>query len=93
MKKGLRLPSASERNRKKQVTPFSVLASVKNRLLIGAEQNHLWPVSWYSGPDSPSPAGTATVAVARKSEPPCFSVIAMPTVMALLSLKWIDRGS
>ena len=40
----------------------------------GYEQNHLWPVSSYQ----PSPTGSAWVTLARTSEPPCFSVIAMP---------------
>ena len=41
---------------------------------MGAEQNHLCPVSRYS----PAPAGTARVVFARTSEPPCFSVMAIP---------------
>ena len=45
-----------------------------NRSPIGAEVNHLCPVSRYS----PAPAGTARVVFARTSEPPCFSVIDMP---------------
>jgi hypothetical protein len=86
MRKMLRASPGSERNRRKQVTPFPVLARVREPSLMGAEQNHLWPVRSYSGPSSPSPAGVATVAVARRSEPPCFSVIAMPMMMAILSL-------
>ena len=35
-------------------------------------------------------AGRAVVIVARRSEPPCFSVIAMPTVTAALLLG-VDR--
>ena len=45
MKKRLRVPSGSERGTKKQVTPLGVRASVRNASLIGAEQNHLCPVS------------------------------------------------
>jgi hypothetical protein len=43
---------------------------------MGAEQNHLWPVSSYS----PDPRATAVVVLERTSEPPCFSVIAIPQV-------------
>ena len=50
---------------------------------MGAEQNHLCPVSrWAPGP-SPG-AGSARVVFARTSEPPCFSVIAMPASSAAL---------
>jgi len=43
---------------------------------IGAEQNHLWPTKLYE----PSAFLLARVVLARTSEPPCFSVIAMPMV-------------
>ncbi len=39
-----------------------------------AETNHFSPVTRYQ----PSSAGTATVVLVRTSEPPCFSVSAMP---------------
>ena len=52
-------------------------ARTRNRSHIGAEQNHLWPVSSYS-PSAAARSGRATVVFARTSEPPCFSVIAMP---------------
>ena len=46
---------------------------------MGAEQNHLWPVSRKA--PSPSPgAASARVVLARTSLPPCFSVMAMPMV-------------
>ena len=41
----LRLPSGSTRGTRKQETPSSSCASTRNRSLIGAEVNHLWPVS------------------------------------------------
>ena len=47
---------------------------------IGAEQNHLWPTISYSAPAPPPFSGRATVVLARTSEPPCFSVIAMPEI-------------
>ena len=37
-------PSGSQRGTKKQTSPRSVCASVRNASHIGAEQNHLWPV-------------------------------------------------
>ncbi len=44
---------------------------------MGAEQNHLCPVSRWA--PSPAPGtGSARVVFARTSEPPCFSVMAMP---------------
>src|SRR5207245_4723240 len=89
MKKGLRVPSASERGTKKQVSPASVRARVKKASLIGAEQNHLCPESSYS----PPPRGTARDELARRSEPPCLSVIAMPVVTARLLASVRGRGS
>ncbi len=38
-------------------------------------------------------AGRATVVLARTSEPPCFSVIAMPAIAEPFSLGGISRGS
>ena len=56
---------------------------------IGAEVNHLWPVSRYV----PSPFGTACVVPARTSEPPCFSVIDMPAVMPAFVVGTASTGS
>jgi hypothetical protein len=56
---------------------------------MGAEQNHLWPVS--SQP--PAPSGSARVVLARTSEPPCFSVMAMPRRTPVLSPAGMKRGS
>src|SRR5258708_31788065 len=89
MKKGLRGPSASERGTKKQVSPASVRARAKKASLIGAEQNHLCPVSSYS----PPPRRAARDELARRSEPPCLSVIAMPIVTARFCAKGSGRGS
>ena len=44
----LRVPSARQRGTRKQVSPASVWASVRNASDIGAEQNHLWPISRYA---------------------------------------------
>ena len=70
-----REPDGSTRGTRKQVSPApATWASTRNRSDIGAEQNHLCPVSRHV----PSPASTATVRLARTSEPPCFSVIPIP---------------
>ena len=79
MRKLLRDPSGSERGTKKHVTPSGRRARVKNPSLMGAEQNHLWPVRRQF-----DPSRHAAVATARRSEPPCFSVIAIPMVAASL---------
>ena len=55
---------------------------------MGAEQNHLCPVR-----RQPSPSGSARVVLARTSEPPCFSVIAMPMVAPAFSSAGREAGS
>jgi hypothetical protein len=60
---------------------------------IGAEQNHLWPVSAYSPPGPPPSTGSARVVFARTSEPPCFSVMAMPVVAQPLRTAGASAGS
>jgi hypothetical protein len=76
----LRVPSGSRRGTAKQDSPASVFASIRNRSLIGAEQNHLCPVSAYGSPGPVDPVASARVVLARTSEPPCFSVMAMPAI-------------
>ena len=49
----LRSPSGVQRGRRKQDRPPSACASTRNMSHIGAEQNHLWPVSSYSAPAPP----------------------------------------
>ncbi|GDY61904.1 hypothetical protein SAV14893_012970 [Streptomyces avermitilis] len=76
----LRVPSSSTRGTRKQVRPppsvaEAACASTRNPSDIGAEQNHLWPVSSYV-PSSAS--GRAAVVLARTSLPPCFSVMPIP---------------
>ena len=83
----LRAPS-SQRGTRKQVSPRGVCASVKSPSDIGAEQNHLCPVSRQSAPST-----TARVALARTSEPPCFSVMAMPSVSAAFAPAGWTEGS
>ncbi len=70
-------PSGFQRGRKKQVRPSGPRAVARNTSAIVPDTNHLWPVSKYA----PSPSGTATVLLARTSDPPCFSVRAMPAVI------------
>ena len=80
MRNTFREPSGSTRGTKKQLRPPGACASTRNASLIGALQNHLCPVSANSRPHPSSPpVGSARVVFARTSEPPCFSVIAMPT--------------
>jgi hypothetical protein len=47
--------------------------------------NHLWPVTSYSVPGPPPFSARAVVVFARTSEPPCFSVIAIPQSAPALS--------
>ena len=47
---------------------------------MGAEKNHLWPTSVKRWPQASVPSGVACVVLARRSEPPCFSVMPMPMV-------------
>ena len=88
MAKALRVPSGSQRGTTKQVSPASVCASVRKPSHIGAEQNHLCPVS-----RQPCPSRAARVVLARTSLPPCFSVIAMPIVAAPLAATGTIAGS
>ena len=81
-------PSGSQRGTRKQVSPLPVCASVRNPSDIGAEQNHLCPVSRQS-----SPARSARVEEPRRSDPPCFSVIAMPSVTPAFSVNGRIAGS
>ena len=83
----------SQRGSRKHESPRSVCASTRNASHIGAEQNHLWPVSSYSAPGPPRPSARARVVLARTSEPPCFSVIAMPKSAPVFSAAGRMRGS
>ncbi len=84
----LREPSGSTRGTTKQVSPPGAWASMRKTSLIGAEQNHLWPVSRYQ----PSPPSSALVVLARTSEPPCFSVMAIPARQPALSAGSLRPG-
>src|SRR5580658_9808762 len=85
----LREPSGSQPGTAKHDTPSSVRASVRNTSECGTEKNHLCPTIDHV----PSPLALAVVWVWRRSEPPCFSVIAMPTVAPVLSDARICRPS
>jgi hypothetical protein len=93
MANALRVPSGRQRGTKKQVKPRSVWARVRKASFIGAEQNHLCPVRRYSLPEPSWPSGWARVVLALTSEPPCFSVIAMPTSAPFFSPAGMNRGS
>ncbi len=71
----MRVPSGRTRGTRKQVRPSGAWASTRNASDMGAEQNHLCPVSVYA---PASASGRASVVFARTSLPPCFSVMAMP---------------
>ena len=86
----MRLPSGSTRGTRKQVSPLpGTCARTRKRSHIGAEQNHLCPVSR----QLPSPASTARVVLARTSEPPCFSVIPIPASSPALVAAGRSPGS
>ena len=89
----LREPSGRIRGIAKQEIPSGAWARTKKRSLIGAEQNHLCPVISYSAPGPPPFTGTATVVLARTSEPPCLSVIAMPQIAEPFSAAGTEAGS
>ncbi|MNE30992.1 hypothetical protein D3C80_1245360 [compost metagenome] len=89
-KPALRVPSGSQRGRMKQVSPPGAWARVRKASHMGAEQNHLCPVREYQ---PSSPTGSARAALARTSEPPCFSVMAMPRVTPVFSVAGRTAGS
>mmetsp|Transcript_10094 Transcript_10094/g.29932 ORF Transcript_10094/g.29932 Transcript_10094/m.29932 type:complete len:209 (-) Transcript_10094:213-839(-) len=62
---------------------------------MGADVNHLWPTSVNSPPSPASAAFTAVarVVLARTSEPPCFSVMDMPSVALCLASSGTSRSS
>ena len=82
---GFLVPSGRQRGSRKHVSPPGACASTRNASHIGAETKYLWPTSSYASPGPSAPIGYARVVLARTSEPPCFSVIAMPIVSPCLS--------
>ncbi len=82
------VPSGRHRGSRKHERPFAVCASTRNASHIGAEQNHLAPVTAHA----PS-AGSAVVVFARTSEPPCRSVMAIPDSAPDFSVAGTMRGS
>src|ERR1019366_3464113 len=71
------------------VRPPGACASIRKASDMGAEQNHLCPVMRYSF----ALTGSARVELARTSDPPCFSVMAMPINAPLFSPRGRRRGS
>jgi hypothetical protein len=88
--KRLRVPSGRTRGTRKQVNPAGAWARTRKASLIGAEQNHLCPVSSHI---PSAPAGAAVVVLARTSLPPCFSVMAMPHSAPALAATGARPGS
>ena len=89
----LRSPSGRNRGIRKHEMPPSACASTRNASHIGADMNHLWPVTSYSAPGPPPFSGRAVVVFARTSEPPCFSVIPIPHSAPFLSIAGTRRSS
>ena len=71
----LQAPVGRRRGTSRQEIPPSVRATVRQQSDIGTEANHLWPLTRYASPGPRRPTGRATVTLARRSEPPCFSVM------------------
>ena len=93
MRIALRVPSGSTRGRNRHDSPEAVCASTRKASHIGAEKNHLWPVTAMRWPQASWPSGSARVVFARTSEPPCFSVMPMPMVRPALALQGLRAGS
>src|SRR5207237_4493426 len=72
-KNRLRAPSGVHRGNRKQESPPGACASTRKASLIGAEQNHLCPVSRHA-----SPSRTARVVLARTSAHPGVAVLPIP---------------
>ena len=87
------LPSGRKRGIRKQVSPPAACASTRKASDMGADMNHLWPVTMYSAPEPRLPTGSAFVVAARTSVPPCFSVMPMPRVTALFFAAGAKLGS
>ena len=86
-------PSGSTRGRNRQDRPLGVCARIRKASHMGAEKNHLWPVTLKREPQASDPSGAACVVLARTSEPPCFSVMPMPMVTPGLSFHSLSAGS
>ena len=85
----LLVPSDRMRGTRKHDRPSAACASIRKASLIGADMNHLWPVSF----QKPLPVRSARLVLARTSVPPCFSVMPMPSVSPVLSAGALCEGS
>src|SRR3979409_407432 len=74
----LRSPSGVKRGTAKHESPPSACASTRKRSHIGAEQNHLWPVSSYSAAGPPPFTAPRVGGVAATAEHPRVSGIVLP---------------
>src|SRR5207245_4496709 len=79
-------PSGKTRGSRKHDNPPGACASTRKTSHIGAEQTHLCPVSRYSPAEPPPSIGSARVVLARTSDPPCFSVMALPASRPLFKV-------
>ncbi len=85
-----RVPSGLHRGSRKHDSPPGAWARTRNASHMGAEQNHFAPWSSYS----PAwPTGSARVVLARTSEPPCRSVMAIPESAPAFSVTGAAAGS
>jgi hypothetical protein len=73
--------------------PLVVCARIRKASHMGAEKNHLCPVTLKRWPQVSLPQATARVVLARTSLPPCFSVMPMPIVRPALSRQIFRAGS
>ena len=89
MRMSFTLPSGWKRGSRKQDGPAGACARIRNASHIGADRNHLCPTIRQARP----PAGSARVVFVRTSEPPCFSVMPMPSVTPVFWPAGRNRGS
>ena len=89
----LRLPSRVQRGTKKHPSPAVLRASTRNASHIGADMNHLRPLMRKNRRSPSPPTASARVVVVRRSEPPWFSVIAIPIIAERFVAAGRQRGS
>ena len=91
---GSSLPSGRQRGRRKQVRPPGGLRQDQEGIAHRRGHEELVADELVGAlPVPPPPIGKARVVLARTSDPPCFSVIAMPMVSAGLLAAGTLRGS
>ena len=85
MASALTRPSGSQRGRKKQLSPARPLRQHQEGVAHRRREEPLVAGDGVTrSPQASRPSATARVVLARTSEPPCFSVMPMPSVTAVL---------